>query len=298
MEKLEFELHSAFEKGEWTKACNILGSEGELLRQSLSENSELLHHAIVRNAPEEVIVLLISPHIINLPSRYYHTSLHAALSWEKRWDLVPVLLQYARYGAAVDRCDFWDRTPLHLAVRCDTPRDIFTQLISHQNVNVQDVNGVPALHFAVKKERWDLVPDLLQHGADVNLFGLPNRTPLHWAACRDTPADIVPQLISPHNINLKDIYGHTALHEAVREKRWELVPVLIQYGADPSLLDAPQPDRPLMLSLKTVCINTIRGHMPVKTDAAYEGLGLPVILANAAKLKPQADAIVNKGRGK
>ena len=40
----------------------------------------------------------------------------------------------------------------------------------------------------------------------------------------------------------------------------------------------------------------ITRHMPVKSDEAYDGLGLPTKLVAEVKLRPQAEDIVNRGR--
>ena len=191
-----------------------------------------------------------------------------------------------------------DKLVLLTAVSSNAPTDVVTRLISPSNVNVPGKNGDTLLHVVVRAERWKLVPVLLQHGADVNLCDSWNKTALYLAALYGAPADIITRLISPLNINRHDRQGYTVLHEAVRMRRWELVPVLLQYGAKPFTLNSPRPDQPLVHlvpSLKAACIATIRSHMLVKSDAAYEGLGLPEILVDEVKLRPQAEDIVNRG---
>ena len=138
-------------------------------------------------------------------------------------------------------CEITNRTSLLKAVRQpDVPLDVVTQLISPHNINMQNKYDCTALHLVVREKRWDLVPVLVQHGADVNLRDNRYNTPLHIKMQNekytDVPLDVVTQLISAQNINKQDRDGHTTLHQVlfhqmVSKKRWDLVPVLVQHGA-------------------------------------------------------------------
>ena len=92
------------------------------------------------------------------------------------------------------------------------------------------------LHHAIRERKWDQVTRFVQQGADVNLRDKRTGIPFHEAVKdRDVPLDVVTQLISPQNINTLGRDNSTALHLVIQHKRWDLVPVLVQHGADVNL---------------------------------------------------------------
>ena len=261
-------LHLAVTGRKWVLARDLI-QQGASVNLCHSRMGTPLQAAIAsKGAPMGVVQQLISPQNINMWDMKCRTSLHLALL-HRRWDLVPLLITS---GADVNWYDDeWNR-PLHVAVKITAVSvDVVTQLISAKNINsknrhndtalhiavcVQNWNLVPLLlqhgtdvnscdytrsrplHVAVKLKMWDLVPVLLQHGADRNMCDRDNNTPLHVALNQsDVPMDVVTQLISPCNINNRGEGGFTALHEAVKWKLWDLVPVLLQHGADVNICD-------------------------------------------------------------
>ena len=237
--------------------------------------NEISLNAAVRQAdvPQYVISHLISPQNINKQDSYGRTALHRAL-WGKRWRLVPDLIQH---GADLNMPYQEKETPLHAAViQPDVPLDVVTQLISPENINMQDEDGCTALHLVVRKKIWKLLPVLLQHSADVNVSDNNNGTPLHHAVkIPNVLVDVITQLISPQNINMRDVNGHTACHLLVKKKRWDLVSVLLQRGGSVNLCDnwnntllheaVGQRDVPLdiitqLITPENINMTTIDGH--------------------------------------
>jgi ankyrin repeat protein len=59
--------------------------------------------------------------------------------------------------------------------------------------------------------------------------------PLHDAGNQNHKAKVVKLLSEGADPNARNRHGHTALHEAVFYRRYELVPILLAHGADPHL---------------------------------------------------------------
>ena len=219
-------LHWVVSEKRWELVSVLLqhGADVNICRHG---NITPLHEATYHtDVPLDAVTKLVSPQNINMKDDNGRTALHLVVL-KKRWDLVPLLINpgLKHHGADVNICDMYlKRTPLHQAVsQQHVPLSVVTQLISSQNINIQDDSGCSVLDLVAKNRRWDLLPVLIQHGADVNQCNRWNKTPLHKAVIETTiPPDVVTQLISPQNINMQDSRGHTALNLFVSGQRWEL----------------------------------------------------------------------------
>ena len=106
----------------------------------------------------------------------------------------------------------------------DVPPEVLAQLITPQNINHPDEHGCTPLHDAAFSRKFNLIPVLIQHGADINLVQLTEETPLHLfltgrkVELRDLDdtdrKDLLFQLISDENINMVTIREETPLHLA------------------------------------------------------------------------------------
>jgi ankyrin repeat protein len=102
-----------------------------------------------------------------------------------------------------------------------------------------DVNKVPyddsysPLGTACMYGYLDVLPVLLQAGANINQKNYYGQTALHLAI-EHYRAEVVYWLLSQHGIDVKakDGDGHTALHMATRQNNMKMVLKLIQAGAD------------------------------------------------------------------
>jgi ankyrin repeat protein len=63
------------------------------------------------------------------------------------------------------------------------------------------------------------------------------KTQLHEAVERDDPEAVCALLRSGVDTNAQDDLGRTPLHDAVLLRRLSLLPILLQYGANPKLQD-------------------------------------------------------------
>ena len=197
-------------------------------------NNTPLHQALLKDAPSNVVPHLVSAVNINIRDSQDNTALHIAAD-HQRWDLVPVLIQHGAYVNIVNR--WTDETPLHLALLKEVPSNILVQLVSAENINMKDSQDhFTALHRAVTSCRWDLVPVLIQSGADVNVVDSKGRAPIHLAVWKDVPSHLLPQLASAENVIMRDMTGQTCLDiadhamRASQEQNRKTVTLLVEYG--------------------------------------------------------------------
>lgn len=115
---------------------------------------------------------------------------------------------------------------------------VFDYLIQHPNINLNNLNyfdETPLLKslqcssetFAIK---------LIEAGADVSISNLQNETPLHEAVKKYK--NVTQLLIEKGaNVNALDFDYYSPLHEAVCHADFEMVAMLLYYGADANSLN-------------------------------------------------------------
>ena len=91
------------------------------------------------------------------------------------------------------------------------------------------------LHVAASGGSVDLVTNLLNRGAKVNLANRKGQTPLHSAALSNKTFIISLLLKKSAKINATDTHGNTPLMLATKKNRREAVLLLIEKGADKTL---------------------------------------------------------------
>ena len=116
--------------------------------------------------------------------------------------------------------------------------DVAQLLLSHgadANTNILDRQGDSPLHKAIGSHRshnLGVVELLLRSDADVNIRNIYNWTPLHEAARRGN-CDIARLLLNHGaDLNSPDAQGDSPLHKAVRLQKRDVVELLLKGGAD------------------------------------------------------------------
>ena len=169
------------------------------------------------------------------------------------WGLVNLLIDL---GADVNVTNDYKRTVLMEALNDDTPPlapfDVMMRLLTEENINQHEIRyGGTVLHKVVVAERWDVVPVLIKYGADINATDHKDMPPLHYAIHNQPPPDIFKLLISPQNVNRQDwshreagfgghgraTRGATPLHYALLNSMYDLVPILLEQGAQVNIKD-------------------------------------------------------------
>ncbi|PVD33401.1 hypothetical protein C0Q70_04657 [Pomacea canaliculata] len=114
------------------------------------------------------------------------------------------------------------------------------------DINLKNVDGDTAAHVAVKSQNWEMINDLLDKGASINIVNKNNHTflhllalcsPLNIACCGNI--DVIFKLLqkSSLNVDTRDSKGNTALHLAVKEGNNLVAEKLLTLGARCDLLD-------------------------------------------------------------
>jgi ankyrin repeat protein len=121
-------------------------------------------------------------------------------------------------------------------------------LLYGSNPNLTDDKGATALHYLVTNPSApEIVPMLIGSGANINKSAeeLGNRTPLHEACQwyfegRDHSIGerVIRLLVSSGaDINATEYLGKTLLHKAVENNKPDLLILLLELGADPTIKD-------------------------------------------------------------
>ena len=96
------------------------------------------------------------------------------------------------------------------------------------NINELDKQGA-LLHYAVWFKQAGIIPVLLSHGAHVNIKTPAGATPLHLAALNNN-IEATKELLKSSQIQVDavDIYGKTALMEAVWKEHHEIAQLILE----------------------------------------------------------------------
>ena len=95
------------------------------------------------------------------------------------------------------------------------------------------------LHFATIHSGASIVTLLLAAGAEIDARDLRGRTPLHGAAGRDwDPGAVIVELVDAGaDLNARDTEGNTPLHASRRNRNPVVAPLLLELGADPTMVN-------------------------------------------------------------
>lgn len=130
----------------------------------------------------------------------------------------------------VDTMDPCGKTALFLSVENNHPEVARILMNMHPNLDVQDqYKGDTALMKAVENEDIQLVGDLINAGASLNLRNYNGETALLKATAIGKKFIMRKLLEAGADMNIKDIKGKTPMTVAVEMEDWELVEELERY---------------------------------------------------------------------
>ncbi len=234
-----YPLHRAAEAG-------AVGCVRILLERGVSANVRdglhewtPLHDAASADAREIVELLLSQGASVDATDKRGETPLFYAKS-------LAVLETLVRAGASLDVRSHRGQYPFqYCAAYARSPEVLRFWL--ERGVPIDDVPpfGWPALQAICATTRGpedvepglEMIEDLLAHGADVDLRGAQQATPL-IESCRIREKRYVDRLLEAGaDPNLADLHGHTALHLAVSFGDRAIVEVLLAHAADVNRTD-------------------------------------------------------------
>ena len=239
--------------------------------EEFSEQLERLHDAVIED-DLKVLKCIISqsddPHVlVNETGARGRTALHVAVH-SSNLRMAKTLISC---GAIVNAQDEDGETPLHFSVGAPMTTLLLDE--ANANPNIPNIDGIVALHLAVRRRDVGSVRTLLQHQAQVDTAdNIRWFTPLHLIAlsenddkdgnnegisrARVTIANLLCNGCgsSPPDLNYQDNQGNAPVHYAAQmdtADACELINAFLEKGADPSL-ENNRKQSPLLL----LCHNT------------------------------------------
>ncbi|KAG4094207.1 ankyrin [Neocallimastix lanati (nom. inval.)] len=174
------------------------------------------------------------------------TALHMACEYNKSI-LIPKLITEKN----VNMKDINGRTPLMIAIKEKDYESIKILLSCNCNkynidVNIKDCDdNFPLINSIIKfndsNELVDLIDLLIKNGANKDEVNYNEETALH-IACKYNTSEIIPQLITEENVNMKDINGQTPLMVAIKEKNYESIKTLLSCNCNKYSIDVNKKD--------------------------------------------------------
>lgn len=261
-------LHDALDAGDIEKARDVLERGAVVIHTHPQDRDKWeltpLHYAAMAGRLDDVLTLLQAGADIEARDRDGNTPLHEAA----RCNSTQVALALLQHGAQIHACDNEGSTPLHLAayhgsldvarallqqgasvksvkegtsspliyaIIADRPNTELVKLLIAAGADVHETHdemGAGTLHLAVRNNRMDIIPLLLDAGVDVATRDAYQQTALHEAAeCGH--AEIVQYFLKAGlEVNDKNYIGETPLHLATAEDAVACMELLIAAGAD------------------------------------------------------------------
>ena len=178
--------------------------------------------------------------IFDVITRGYRKALDLVLTYDPRLDIIDTegysLLYYPIKQNAIDIIE--------------TLLDANDISIGSSLVDIQDKNKNVPLFYAIKFNNTEVLKILLQRGANPNYRNEAHITTLHMAVIRGHQ-DMVKLLIQHRvAVNSRSEDGSTALHYSCNFRRYEISKILLENGADPSLIEFPYEFSPIFYAVE------------------------------------------------
>ena len=104
-------------------------------------------------------------------------------------------------------------------------------------VNIANDRGETLLHWMCVYDRYDIVLQLLEHGANPNRLDNVRGSPLHWAVCSNSLYIANILMDNGAKVNISDERGWTPLHYAASKGAYCMASELIRHGANTLAVD-------------------------------------------------------------
>ncbi|KAL0278602.1 UNVERIFIED_CONTAM: hypothetical protein PYX00_000375 [Menopon gallinae] len=175
----------------------------------------------------------------------------------------------------VNSCDGQGLTALHIASLYCKSAIVEFLLSVGADPNKCDLNGLSAMHYAAMKGHQNGLLLIAYSGGDVNAMDYSLNTPLHYCS-NNGHENCVKALIYfcensgiKLNVNSQNSSGDTALHKASRWGYFNIVQILVENGADPTIRNKrklspiDEAHNPRILDLITRPIGKIQNYVRI-----------------------------------
>ncbi|XP_066904650.1 serine/threonine-protein phosphatase 6 regulatory ankyrin repeat subunit A-like, partial [Halyomorpha halys] len=224
-----------------------------------------LHFAVLHGYENIADFLLSNNAFVNARNMGNDTAIHYA-AVGGRPNLVTLLLDH---GATPNILGEFDQTPLHIAAMKGYRNILNLLLERNANVDIKDTYHDAAIHHAIRSKDIEMVIQLLQHGANANMKGAAGNTPLILAVNNDTK--IIKTLIERGaDVNTQNLFGKTALHEAIEKGYVDAVVYLLSQNASVGIQDSIC-YTPLQRAADNLNINVIKTLLDYEDDINRRG---------------------------
>lgn len=198
----------------------------------ISLPDKLIHQTSLR-VPSALQELL--EHGVNIDVTGTYSSFHdqTALLRASRYGFLETVELLLKYGADPDKSRESGSGPLHWAARFDF-LDIMERLLdagADINAQMRVIRDTPILH-AARNHAYDSVGFLVERGADVNLAGAENHTPLYYVTRSGSP-ELMEKLLR-HGARPDITCLFKALSNWERDDHYKRAKPLLEYGLDPN----------------------------------------------------------------
>jgi ankyrin repeat protein len=132
---------------------------------------------------------------------------------------------------------FADNYYVHFAIKNRNVKELRELLsINALDVNFNSERHGSHLHYAVKRNNYEIIELLLQHHAKVDTIDVFGQIPLNLIS-KDTTVEIILLLLKyGSNLNQRSYLGQTPLHSLVLQGSYETARVLFEAGASPDII--------------------------------------------------------------
>jgi ankyrin repeat protein len=264
-------LHQAARAGDKQRVEQLLEAGADLEVRTLERGQTPLHLAAAAGHAD-LVPLLITPTTLDAQDHNNQTALQLAV----RARQLEAVRQLAAAGASVAASSFtssalgqalnslWHRRcdaelpALLLKAALADPRaaGLLKEAVGRRTLNT----GSTLLHLAAERDCSELVPLLVQAGADRDAVNDAGGTPL-WVATVGSHAQLVPQLATRSNINKPAVWPvGSPLYIAAGKGNAQLVETLLAAGATADTQEDPMPEH---LPSSALAAAAVRGHAAV-----------------------------------
>jgi ankyrin repeat protein len=140
------------------------------------------------------------------------------------------ITKYVKSGKDLELKDNWGKTALFWALDKEKYHIVNNLLTLNANPNTKDENGISVFHQAVIWGKYDIANELLARGADIDGFNgnqYPETT-LHYCVMKNKPECVLYLVEHGANIYLKDSFGYTVferiqMHDHISKEIGELL---------------------------------------------------------------------------